>query len=292
MSSQSQAAESSFPSAAVWNDLLRRHRVRPKKRLGQNFLFELSILRRIVDAAELEGLELALEIGAGVGALTLVLAQAVPEVVAVEVDRRLMPALREATGSVPGIRLVEADILGLSLQELLEGRRYVVVANIPYNITSALLRKLMEEETRPEHVVLTVQKELAERVVAGPGDMGLLSLAVQLFGKASIRGEIAARHFTPSPRVDSAILRIDPYPTPIASSVLTERVFALARAGFGQRRKQLGNSLSAGLPQSKGLIQEWLDHAGIDPKRRAQSLSISEWLALAEASFVGKGGAA
>lgn len=240
-------------------------------------------------AAGLGGTETVLEIGAGVGALTWILAESARQVVAVELDRRLWSALVEATKGLAGIKLVHGDILELPLEGLIAAEPYVVVANIPYNITSVLIRKLLVNDHSPERIVLTVQKEVAERIVAEPGDMGLLSLSVQAFGTPRVCGKIAASHFHPPPKVGSAILRIDPHPTPLAPGPQLDRLFSLARAGFGQRRKQLVNSLAGGLKASKAEVRGWLNAADLDPKRRAQSLALAEWIRLARASLAADG---
>ena len=268
-------------SARNWRQLMKRHHIRPDKSLGQNFLFHPQSLRKVVEAANLHGDETVLEIGAGLGSLTRMLAQTAARVIAVEFDRRIMPALREAVAGYPNVQIVAGDIMQIPLDDLLGDHHYQVVANIPYNITSALLRKLMETQHPPRQIVLTVQKEVAERVVALPGEMSLLALGVQIYGRPQIVGTIAAGSFFPSPRVDSAILRIDlpesdPYPEEIV-----EAVFKLARAGFEQRRKQLKNSLEHGLHLNSEQVETMLENAGIDPRRRPQRLSVPEWAGLA-----------
>ncbi len=268
-------------SRRQWRTLLKRHDIRPDKGLGQNFLFDNKALNRVVGAAELGQGDTVLEIGAGVGSLTRALAERAGKVVAVEFDERLLPALREAVLRLRNVQIVAGDIMELRLGDLVGEDPYVVVANIPYNITSALIRKLMESPSPPDHVVLTVQREVAERVCAQPGDMNLLALGVQIYGVPRIMGILRAGAFYPSPGVDSAILRIERYAEPAASEREIDRVFELAHAAFEQKRKQLHNSLGHGLPLSRDRAGDLLTRAGIDPKRRPQTVAVAEWISLA-----------
>jgi 16S rRNA (adenine1518-N6/adenine1519-N6)-dimethyltransferase len=267
--------------------LLRRFGIRPSKRLGQNFLLDPKALDRVVAAAELTGQETVLEIGAGLGSLTSRLARSARRVIAVEYDRRLIPVLEEVVGGIENIELISGDILSLDLAGLLGQEPYRVVANIPYNITSAVIRRLMETPQPADRVVLTVQQEVAERVVSGPGAMSLLAISVQLYGVPTITARIPSRAFYPQPKVDSAVLRIDIYSESQVSGELMAMVFRLARAGFGQKRKQLRNSLAGGLGLSPVEVTARLDEAAIPPSRRAQELSLAEWVRLAEV-FAGK----
>ncbi|MDD2522481.1 MAG: 16S rRNA (adenine(1518)-N(6)/adenine(1519)-N(6))-dimethyltransferase RsmA [Anaerolineaceae bacterium] len=263
--------------------LLKKYGIKPKKSLGQNFLVEPSGLNKVIEAAELTADDDVLEIGAGLGSLTFLLAQTARQVVAVEIDRGMMAPLREALAKFENVRIVEGDILALKPDELMQQQDYVVVANIPYYISSAIIRHLMEAQHKPKRVVLTVQKEVAERVLARDGKMSLLSLSVQVFGEVSIAGVIPAGSFLPAPDVDSAVLRIDLYPEPLVSLDKQETFFKLAHAGFGQKRKTLRNSLSAGLALSVAEVEKLLSENGINPQRRAETLSILEWKKLTEA---------
>lgn len=276
----SDKADRGDQSRPDWKDLLRRHNIRPDKRLGQNFLFDQGSLQKVVSAADLTGEELVLEIGAGVGSLTRALARSAGRVVAVEFDRRLLPALREAVDGLPGVELVAGDILSLDLRQLVDDASYRVVANIPYNITSAVIRKLMEADSTPELVVLTVQREVADRIVAEPGDMSLLALSVQVYGVPSLEGHISRNAFYPSPDVDSAVLRIDLNDQLPLTPDEINRLFEIARAGFQQKRKQLRNSLGHGTPLSRDEVDIVMEAAGISPKRRPQALAVEEWIEL------------
>ncbi|MFM8323185.1 MAG: ribosomal RNA small subunit methyltransferase A, partial [Chloroflexota bacterium] len=173
-------------------------------------------------------------------------------------------------------------------QRLLQGDAaqpapYRVAANIPYYITSALIRRLLETHPAPQRVVLTVQREVAERICAAPGDMSLLALSVQVFGRPQIAGRIPAGAFYPPPKVDSAIIRIDLYPQPIAPADRLDDFFRLAKAGFSQKRKTLRNALSGGMRWNAAETGQHLQAAGIDPQRRAETLALDEWLALVQA---------
>lgn len=264
-----------------WRKLMRAHAIRPDRRLGQNFLVEPWALQQVVASASLEPGEHVLEIGAGLGALTRCLAESAARVVAVEFDSRLIAALRQSTSGCDNVNIVMADALQLNLGAAMSSHSYSVVANIPYNITSALIRKLMEADHRPTRVVLTIQKEVAQRITAGPGAMSLLALSVQIYGNPTIAATLPPGVFLPAPEVDSAVLRIELDRTPRFSPVQVELIFKVARAGFGQRRKQLRNALSAGLDIPKGSVEGWLDSAGIEPRARAQELTIDQWHTLA-----------
>ena len=262
--------------------LLKRYGIKPKKSLGQNFLIEPAGLNKVVVAAELTKEDEVLEIGAGLGSLTYLLAQTSRQVVAVEIDKAMLPPLRQALAEFENVRVIGGDILELKPDELMQGQDYVVVANIPYYISSAIIRHLMAASKRPKRVVLTVQKEVAERVLARDGKMSLLSLSVQLFGQVSMAGVIPAGSFLPTPEVDSAVLKVELYSQPLVPLDQQEAFFKLAHAGFGQKRKTLRNSLSAGLALTASQVETLLHEGGIDPKRRAETLSILEWKRLTE----------
>lgn len=281
-SARSQVA-SVVSSLTTTRALLRRHGIRPDKRLGQNFLVSRGALERVVDAAGLTGTETVLEVGAGVGSLTCRLAMAARQVVAVEFDRRLVPALTEVVAGFEGVRIVVGDFLTLPWDTMIHHAPYTVVANIPYNITSALIRRLLEAPIRSERLVLTVQREVAERIASKPGDMSVLALSVQLYGQPREMARIAAQAFYPKPKVDSAVLRIDIHPEPRLPQHLIGPFFRVVRAGFSQRRKQLHNALAGGLAIPSVRARELLEVAGVGSRRRAQELSLEEWGRIAEA---------
>ncbi len=270
--------------------LLAQYDLRANKSLGQNFLVDPVHLQRIVDAAELHEGESVLEIGPGLGPLTERLLEVAGQVVAVELDKGFVRVLTDRFGSQPNFQLVHGDILETDVPTLMrrvdeaEPPRYKCVANIPYYITSAVMRHLLESEVKPELIVLLVQKEVAQRVTAEPGDLSLLAISVQFYGEPEVVDTVPAGAFYPRPKVDSAILRVRPYPERGYQVEDLDFFWSVVKAGFGQKRKQLKNSLNAGLPQfSSEQIVQALRVAGIDVKRRAQSLSIEEWVALYEA---------
>jgi len=257
--------------------LLRRYDLHPSKGLGQNFLQDKAALQKIVSAAGLGSGDAVLEIGPGLGSLTRYLALSARSVTAVELDQKLFPALESVLAPYQNVRLVQGDILKLNPAELMETPGYIVVGNIPYYITSVVIRHLLEAELRPSRVVLTVQKEVAERICADPGRMSLLALSVQVYGKPVIGTIIPAEAFYPPPKVDSAVLCIELYPQPIIPADRLENFFLLIKAGFSQKRKTLRNALSGGLRIAPGETEDLLSAAGIDPQRRAETLSLKEW---------------
>lgn len=262
-------------------DLMKRHGIKADRRLGQNFLVNQQSLERIIAAAELTSDMSVLEIGAGLGALTVLLAQSCRRVVTIEIDRRILPALEEQIAPYHNVQLVQADALEVDLHDLMGDETYIVVANIPYYITSALIRKLLEAANPAERVILTIQKEVARRIIARDGKMSLLSLGVQLYGEAHIEGRIPASHFYPAPKVESAVLSIDLHSQMDLTREEISAVFKLARAGFSQKRKQLRNSVAGGLGISSDEAAALLEAGGIDPSRRAETVSVDEWKHLA-----------
>lgn len=259
--------------------ILQQHGLQPKQSLGQNFLFDDNILARIVAVAEVSRQDDVLEIGPGVGHLTRHLARAARRVVAVELDDRLMPALQQQLADAEGVTIVHGDILEQDPSRWFGDAPYKVVANVPYYITGAILQHLLDGAQRPQLMVVTLQKEVAERIVAEPGDMTLLAVSVQFFGRPHIAGEIKAGAFWPRPEVDSAILRIDMHPAPPLPPQEQETFFRIVRTGFSQKRKQLQKNLRA-LGFDRRELLSLLRQAHVDPSRRAQTLSVEEWLAV------------
>jgi 16S rRNA (adenine1518-N6/adenine1519-N6)-dimethyltransferase len=268
--------------------LLKRYDLRAHKGLGQNFLQDPLALEQIISAAEIQPGDIVLEIGPGLGSLTRYLAVSAKEVVAVELDENLLPPLKAILTPYQNIHLIHGDILKLSSKDLNLENDYVVVANIPYYITSAVIRHLLaqspkgESESKPRRIVLTVQKEVAQRICAEPGDMSLLALSVQIYGKPRIAAHIPANAFFPTPKVDSAVLIVDIYSSPRIKEELLNAFFKLIKAGFSQKRKTLRNSLSSGLHISPTEAANLLTQVNIDPQRRAETLSIEEWQKLSE----------
>jgi len=263
--------------------LLQRHGLVPRKRLGQHFLVDEGARERIVAAAELTPDEAVLEVGAGLGTLTRALAAAAGYVVAVEVDPRLVAVLAQELSDIANVRIVEGDILALDPAMLMEGRPYKVVANLPYGITAVVLRHLLEARLPPERMVITVQREVAERIVAREGRMSLLAVSVHFYGKPQILFRLKPGAFYPRPEVESAVVRIDRHAHPPVSVRDPAGFFRVVRAGFCQPRKQLRNSLAAGLGISPEEAAEALRRVGIDPRLRAERLRLEDWDRLAQA---------
>lgn len=263
--------------------LLRVNGLVAQKGLGQNFLSDPGILTKVVEAADVHSWDTVLEIGPGLGSLTRYLAARCKQVTAVEIDKNLIPILQQVLVGVDNVRIVHADILSLDPRALMRGEPYSVVANIPYYITSAILRHLLDSDHKPDKLILTVQKEVADRICASPGDMSLLALSVQVFGTPQTVLRIPAGAFYPAPNVDSVTVRIDALPQPLITREKLDTFFQLARAGFSQKRKTLRNSLTGGLAWETRQVEDMLAAAVIDPMRRAETLTMSEWSRLTDA---------
>jgi len=257
--------------------LLKAFRLRPQKDLGQNFLVDENILSHIVECADLSPTAQVLEIGAGLGSLTYFLAQAARQVTSVEIDPDLLAIARHTTVDCKNVDLVQGDILQMDLNSLKLQDDFIVVANIPYYITSAIIRKLLNSTAKPARMVLTIQEEVARRICAEAGEMSLLALSVQVFGAPHIVLKIPAQAFYPSPKVDSVTLRVDLFQQPLIAEEKLDTFFRLTKAGFSQKRKMLRNTLSAGLQLPREEVDALLTGAAIDPQRRAQTLTLQEW---------------
>jgi len=267
--------------------ILDRYGVAPKQSLGQNFLFDEGLLARIVAAAGLSPGDEALEVGPGLGALTRQLARAAGRVVAVELDGRLLPILRYELEPFANVELVQADILAFEPAAWFDAP-YVVVANVPYYITGAILRHLLESRPRPRRMVMTVQREVADRLAARPPDMSLLAVSTQYYGRVRLVGAVKAGAFWPRPDVDSAVIRIDVDERHLGAGDETraseeaEAFFRVVRAGFSEKRKQLKNNLRR-LGLDDAAVAAALEGAGIDGRRRAETLTVEEWESLVSA---------
>jgi 16S rRNA (adenine1518-N6/adenine1519-N6)-dimethyltransferase len=265
---------------------LRESGLRPRKGLGQHFLTDRTVPPRIADAAGLQPDDRVVEVGPGLGVLTDELARRLDprqgRLVAVELDDKLLPLLRERFSGRPQVEFVHGDVLEIPPPDLAGGRPYKLVANLPYYITSAVLRHFLEFEARPERLVVMVQREVAERMAAAPPEMSLLAVAVQFYGRPRVMFRVPPGAFHPPPKVDSAVVRIDVYPEnerPVAVRS-EESFFRVARAGFGQKRKQIANTLASGLDLPKHLVIDRLKQARVEPTRRAETLTLAEWAAI------------
>jgi 16S rRNA (adenine1518-N6/adenine1519-N6)-dimethyltransferase len=264
--------------AARTKRLLASHDLHAKKGLGQNFLIDANILKKIAAAAELTPTDTVIEVGPGLGILTETLAAQAGKVIAIELDNNLAEILKIHFSGSAKVTVINEDILKINPADILgKQTEYKVVANLPYYITSAVIRHFLEAPVKPDTLVLMVQKEVAKQITAQPGEMSLLSVSVQLYGKPTLVGTVGAGCFYPAPKVDSAILKIAVYPKPIVATDDITGFFDIVRAGFSANRKQLPNSLSNGLKVPKTDIIPLLEQAGIDPKRRAETLTIDEW---------------
>ncbi|MBZ0296949.1 MAG: 16S rRNA (adenine(1518)-N(6)/adenine(1519)-N(6))-dimethyltransferase RsmA [Anaerolineae bacterium] len=260
--------------------LLDDYEVAPKKSLGQNFLHDPGALEKIAASAEIDPQDTVLEIGPGTGALTEFLAPLAKRVICVEVDERLKPILDEQLAAYPNVWVIYQDILTVNIPALIQPDEYIVVANLPYYITTPILSMLLESAHKPRRMILTVQWEVAERMIAKPDDMNQLAVGVQYFGHVQIINKLKPATFWPRPNVDSAVVRIDVYDEPPVEVPGERAFFRVVRAGFGQKRKQLKNSLGAGMGISHAAAAELLEQADIDPRRRAETLSLEEWATL------------
>lgn len=262
--------------------LLKRYGLRPDKSLGQNFLIDPHYLARVADAGNISGEDLVLEIGAGIGNLTLQLAERAKEVIAVEIDPKLIPILQSVTASKTNVNILQGDILRIDLDDLFQSEAFQVVANIPYYITSNLMRHITSGENRPQRMILTIQKEVAERIIARTGKLSLLALSVQVYGSPTLVSIVPAGTFYPVPKVDSAVVRVDFFQSPLIPEAQLDSFFIVAKAGFSQKRKKLRNSLSAGLNLEKEMVETLLAEVDIDFNRRAETLSLNEWIKLTD----------
>ncbi len=252
----------------------------PKKSLGQHWLYDKDSLEAICAAGELIQSDTVLEIGPGLGTLTALLTDKVDSVVAVEFDSSLADDLPNRVRA-KNLTVYQQDILTFNLNNLHKG--YKIIANIPYYLTSNLIRVISESANPPSRAVLLVQREVAQRVAARPGDMSLLSVSAQFYWKVSTGIEVPAEMFTPPPKIDSQILILDRRSTDLFPDVDEQAFFRLVKAGFSSRRKTLLNSLSAGLRLSRQATTEVLSRAGISIGLRPQELSLAEWHAIYKA---------
>ncbi|MGB3715082.1 MAG: 16S rRNA (adenine(1518)-N(6)/adenine(1519)-N(6))-dimethyltransferase RsmA [Candidatus Promineifilaceae bacterium] len=258
--------------------ILGRYGVHPKKSLGQNFLVEASILQRIGDLGALTRIDNVLEIGPGIGSLTKIIAASAGQVVAIELDDRLIAILKDELVGYDNIRLIHGDVLAVGPSELFD-LPYKVIANVPYYITGAILQHLLDPPIKPDLMVLTVQKEVADRLTAKPGKMSILSVSVQVHGDINTELIIRAGSFWPKPGIDSAVVRFTLHTDLLIEQSELGAFMKLVRIGFSNKRKQLQKNLRAIIPE-RDRLQDMFGSVGLDGTRRAQTLSIEEWLAL------------
>lgn len=254
-----------------------------KRSLGQHFLTDRRVVARILEAAELTPDDIVVEVGPGRGILTSALAERAGSVVAVEFDDALAERLAESLEGHGNVRVVPADARDVDIDSLVAPESpYKVVANLPYYAATPIIRRFLEAQHKPALMVVMVQREVAREMAARPGKMGLLSVATQLYGSPRIVASVPPRAFRPTPKVTSAVVRIDVYTRPALDLDSVQGFFQVVRAGFAAPRKQLHNSLSLGLELPPDEIEAMLSKAHIDPKRRAQTLGLQEWGTLYE----------
>jgi 16S rRNA (adenine1518-N6/adenine1519-N6)-dimethyltransferase len=261
--------------------ILKDHKVFPRKRLGQNFLVDKRILKKIVQASEISEKDLVLEVGPGIGNLTIELAKRAKKVIAVEKDKRLVEILKENLSDFKNVEIREGDIrekISEIVQNISKG--YKIVANIPYYLTSYLIRKFLELKKRPKLMVLMIQKEVAQRICSKPPKMNLLSISVQFFSKPEIVSFVSKNSFWPRPRVDSAIIKLRVKNEKLR--VNKDLFFEIVKTGFFHPRKQLINNFTKKFGVNKMEVENWLLKNGVDPKKRAQEISLNEWIKLSE----------
>jgi 16S rRNA (adenine1518-N6/adenine1519-N6)-dimethyltransferase len=274
--------------------LLERFDLKARKGLGQHFLVNSAILKRILEAADLSSSDLVIEVGPGIGVLTHELVQRAGWVLAVEIDRKMVEILGETLRPHRNFSLLNRDILEIEPGNLIAEEKanfprgtdaadYKLVANLPYYITQPIIRHFCEAALKPQSMTVMVQKEVARNIVATPGEMSILAVSVQYYGQPRILSYVPAANFYPQPKVDSAILQINLYPRPRYQVASTREFFRVVRAGFCAARKQIVNSLGQGLEIQRVEALSLLEKSGVDPRRRAETLDLEEWASLARA---------
>ena len=267
-------------SKKIIKGLLKKHSLQPVKRLGQHFLVDKKILRKIIRVANLKSEDIVLEVGPGTGNLTQELAKMAKKVVAIEKDPKMVEILKKTLKNFKNIEIIQGDILKIKNLKL-EVKNYKIVANIPYYLTSPLIRKFLESGNPPKEMILMVQKEVAQRICAKPPMMNLLAISVQFYAKPEIISFVSKKSFWPQPKVDSTIITIVPRQFRIqVSRQFRERFFRIVKAGFSQPRKQILNNLTKGLKLDKEAVRAWLEKNKISPLQRAETLTVKDWILL------------
>jgi 16S rRNA (adenine1518-N6/adenine1519-N6)-dimethyltransferase len=255
-------------------EILEKFDAGPSKRLGQNFLTDKNILQKIIASADIKKTDIILEVGPGTGILTAELAQKAKRVIAIEKDKKMIEILGQSLKDFKNVEIINQDILKFNID-----KKYKVVANIPYYLTSALIRKFLEDKNQPSQMILMIQKEVAQRIVATPPNMSILSASVQFYAEPKILFYVSKNSFWPAPKVDSAVIKIEPKNKP--DQVSPTLFFNILKAGFSSPRKQLAGNLSKGLKIKKEEAEKLLLQNDIDPKQRAETLSMEDWEKLA-----------
>lgn len=266
--------------------VLQKYQFNFQKKFGQNFLIDPHVLEKIVDAAQITGEDCVLEIGPGIGTMTQYLAESAREVVAVEIDKALMPILQDTLSAYDNVTIINEDILKVDVRQIVEernqGRPIKVVANLPYYITTPIIMSLLENHVPLQSITIMVQKEVAERMQVGPGtkDYGALSLAVQYYARPEIVAHVPANCFMPRPNVDSTVIRLTRYQEPPVTVGDEKHMFALIRASFNQRRKTLANGLANGMGISREQVNAALEKMGLPATIRGEALTLEQFAQL------------
>ena len=271
-------------------EILQKYHYNFQKKFGQNFLIDTSVLDRIIGAAEITKDDCVLEIGPGIGTMTQYLAESAREVVAVEIDKNLIPILEDTLSAYGNVTVLNEDILKVDINRIVQerngGRPIKVVANLPYYITTPIIMGLFESHVPLKSITIMVQKEVADRMQVGPGtkDYGALSLAVQYYAKPQIVANVPPNCFIPRPNVGSAVIRLTRYEEPPVKVQDEKKMFALIRASFNQRRKTLVNGLgnAPGLQVSKEQAAQALEKLGLSPTIRGEALTLEQFAALSD----------
>jgi 16S rRNA (adenine1518-N6/adenine1519-N6)-dimethyltransferase len=266
-------------SPKIIKEILEKFETRADKRLGQNFLIDKNALQKVVDASDIKSDDIVLEVGPGIGVLTQELAKKANKIIAVEKDKTMIEILKETLSEYKNIEIINADILKLD-PKIYALNPYKVVANIPYYLTSLLIRKFLESKNPPTKIILMLQKEVAQRICAKPGKMSLLSVSVQFYAEPKIVSYISKNCFWPAPKVDSAIIKIIPRSQtsrPTGGLTSPDSFFKVVKAGFSQPRKQLLGNLAKMLKLDKKEVEAWLSKNNIKPTQRAETLSVEDW---------------
>ncbi len=266
-------------SKRVVKNLLRRKAIRPSKRMGQHFLVQKTVLRKIIESSELETNDIVLEIGAGLGTLTRELAQRVKKVVAVEKDPRLVEILRETLRGFKNVEIIQEDILKIHDSRFMIYESYKMVSNLPYSIATEVIRKFIESTNPPKLMVVMVQKEVGKRICSKPPKMERLAVLVGALAHVKILDTVKKSSFWPQPKVNSVILRITPLIYADEKLITADKDLfrRIVKAGFSHPRKQLAKNLSEGLNLPRQKVKDWLLENNIQPTQRAENLSLGDW---------------
>lgn len=283
---QSEGIRMKLYAPSTIREIRERHGFKFSKSLGQNFLTDKNIIDKIIGAADIGEEDLVVEIGPGIGVLTAEAAQRAGKVIAVEIDRNLVPILEETLSAYPNIEIVNEDILKTDLNRIIRDTGYKkakIIGNLPYYITTPIIMGLLERGVRAESIVVMMQKEVAERVRSGPGSKayGALSVAVQYYCTAEVVASVPKEVFVPAPKVDSAVLKLNIREDKPVDLLDEKMFFRCVKAGFGQRRKTLSNSLQGACGADKEEVKRCLQALGIDERRRAETLSLKEFADIA-----------